>query len=80
MFPTRYNELPTPNQNYDKVKQNSYTVADVEAKAAKAHKTLGFLRRNLRECTKTVRVAMYTSMVRPTLEYASSSWNPYKAV
>ena len=45
--------------------------------AAKASKTHGFLRRNLRECTMTVRVATYTSMVRPTFENASSSWDPY---
>ena len=49
----------------------------VEATAAKASRTLGFLRRNLRECSKPVREAAYTSMVRPTLEYASSAWDPY---
>lgn len=42
----------------------------VEATAAKASKTLGFLR---------VRDATYTGMVRPTLDYASSSWDPYLA-
>ena len=35
----------------------------IETKAAKASKTLGFLRRNLRECSKPDREAAYTSMV-----------------
>ena len=49
-----------------------------QATAAKASRTLGFLRRNLKDCSKQVRSTTYKSMVRPTMEYSSSSWDPYK--
>ena len=42
----------------------------------KGNKTLGFIRRNLKDCTKPVKSAAYTSMMRPTMEYASSVWDP----
>ena len=48
----------------------------VDATVAKASKTLGFLRRNLSECTTHVKSAAYTSLVRPTLEYSSAVWDP----
>ena len=47
-----------------------------QATAAKASRTLGFLRRNFRDCSKQVRATTYKSMVRPTMEYASTSWDP----
>ena len=37
-----------------------------------------FLRKNFRECTPKVKSATYTTMVRPTLEYASAVWDPHK--
>ena len=49
-----------------------------QATAAKASHTLEFLRRNLKDCSKQVRSTTYKSMVCPTMEYASSSWDPYK--
>jgi hypothetical protein len=30
----------------------------------------------LKDCTKPVKSAAYTSMVRPTMEHASSVWDP----
>ena len=50
----------------------------IDATTAKASKTLGFFnkRRNLSECTKQVKSAAYTSLVRPTLEYVSAAWDP----
>ena len=50
----------------------------IQATAAKASCTLGFLRRNFRDCSKQVRATTYKSMVQPTMEYASTSWDPYK--
>ena len=44
---------------------------------AKASRTLGFLRRNLRNCPQKLRELAYTSMCRSVLEYASSIWDPY---
>jgi hypothetical protein len=39
----------------------------------KANKTLGFLRRNL----KIVKAQACKSLVRPSLEYACSVWDPH---
>ena len=47
----------------------------VDAVAAKASRTLGFLRRNLGECSMEVKSTAYTSLVRPVLDYASPAWN-----
>ena len=43
----------------------------------KGNRTLGFLRRNFRDCTTQVKAATYTTMVRPTLEYATTVWDPH---
>jgi hypothetical protein len=32
---------------------------------------------NFRDCSKSVGEQSYTTMVRPTLEYASAAWDPY---
>ena len=45
--------------------------------AAKANKTLGLIRRTLKPCSREVKQSAYMMLVRPTLEYASSSWNPH---
>ena len=45
--------------------------------AAKANKTLGLTRRTLKPCSSEVKERAYMMLVRPTFEYASSSWNPY---
>ena len=45
--------------------------------AAKANKTLGLIRRTLKPCYSEVKERAYKTLVRPNLEYASSSWNPY---
>ena len=45
---------------------------------AKSCKTLGFLRRNLQGCRPDVKSAAYSTMVRPTLEYAATVWDPYQ--
>ena len=39
--------------------------------------TLGFLRRNLKNCPAECRKLAYISLVRSTLEYGSSFWDPY---
>ena len=43
----------------------------------KANSTLGFLRRNLKNCPEECRKLAYISLVRSTLEYGSSIWDPY---
>ena len=44
----------------------------------KANKTLGFIRRNLGDCTAPVKAAAYSTVVRPVLEYSSTVWNPHQ--
>ena len=43
----------------------------------KANRTLCFLRRTLFSCPQNVEEAAYKGMVRPTLEYGSSVWDPH---
>ena len=42
----------------------------------KCNYKLGFLRRNLRRCPQKLKETAYLSLVRPTLEYATSVWDP----
>lgn len=46
---------------------------------AKANRTLGFLRRNLRNCPRQLRQLAYFSLVRSRLEYAATIWDPHLA-
>ena len=41
-----------------------------------ANKTLNFIKRNLGSCTKDTKAAAYTALVRPSIEYCSSVWDP----
>ena len=43
----------------------------------KANATLGFLRRNLRNVPENCRKTAYISLVRSTMEYGATIWNPY---
>jgi hypothetical protein len=43
----------------------------------KAGSTLGFLRRNLRNCPTECRRLAYIALVRSTLEYGAAVWDPY---
>ena len=43
----------------------------------KAGATVGFLRRNLRNCPKECRWLAYIALVRSRLEYAETVWDPY---
>ena len=43
-----------------------------------ANRTLGFLRRNLHNCTRDIKHTAYNALVRPSLEYCSAVWDPYK--
>ena len=45
---------------------------------SKAQRTLGLLRRNLHGCGEKTKGTAYTIMIRPTLEYASTAWDPYE--
>ena len=44
--------------------------------ANKASRTLGFIKRNVKTLFQGTRELAYKSLVRPTIEYASSVWSP----
>ena len=82
----RHTEYRLQGQTLEVVDSGKYlgvTISDdlswhkyVDAVAAKESRTLGFLQRNLGECTMEVKSKAYTSLVRPLLEYASPAWDP----
>lgn len=45
---------------------------------AKGNRSLGCLRRNFNDCTTQVKASIYTTIVRPAVEYASTVWDPYR--
>ena len=45
---------------------------------SKASKVLNFVNRNLSNCLQSTKEAAYLSLFRPTLEYASSVWDPHQ--
>lgn len=44
---------------------------------AKANRTLGFVKRNVKTKSEQVKELAYNSLVRPQVEYAASVWSPY---
>ena len=44
--------------------------------SSKANQTLGFLKRNLKINSRTIKEKAYKSIVRPKLEYCSTVWDP----
>ena len=48
----------------------------IGAITAKANRTLGLLKRNIRVPEPDVRARAYKSLVRPQVEFASSVWDP----
>lgn len=51
----------------------------IEAVTKKVNNSLAFLRRNIYQCprqTKVMCYMLYTTLVRPQMEYASMIWDP----
>ena len=46
----------------------------------KANRTLGFIKPNLNGCKPQIKSMAYQTLVRPTLEYASTVWDPHHQV
>ena len=49
----------------------------VDKISKKASSTLGFVMRNTRKCTLSCRKTAYIALVRSTLEYGSTVWDPF---
>ena len=45
--------------------------------AGKANRVLGFLRRNINDCSTKVKAISYITMVRPIMEHGSAAWDPH---
>ena len=45
---------------------------------AKASQLFNFLRRNLSNCSPSVKATAYLTIFHPVLEYAASLWDPYQ--
>jgi len=52
-------------------------IPHIDSVVLKATKVLNFIKRNLCKCSTTSKLKAYISLVRPILEYANSSWDPY---
>ena len=50
----------------------------IKAMTSRANKTLAFIRRNLWQCSSSVKQQAYTALVRSQLEYGASIWDPYR--
>ena len=46
----------------------------------RANRALGFVKRNLRVKSRTLKERAYLSLVRPQIEYCSSIWDPRKGI
>ena len=44
----------------------------------KCNKTMSFIMRNLKNCPHNIKATCYTTLVRPTLEYACPVWDPHR--
>lgn len=44
----------------------------------KASRTLNFIKRTLSKCSSDVKTTAYFTLVRPTLEYAATVWDPHQ--
>ena len=49
----------------------------VDNTTRKGMKSLGFLRRNLRKCSRGIKTTCYNTLGRPIVEYASCVWDPH---
>ena len=86
VIPTEYTLHGHTLEVVDSAKYLGVTISEdlqwskhIDNTVSKANRTMGFIRRNLRDCTKPVKAAAYTTMTRPTLEYASTVWDPHSS-
>jgi len=55
----------------------SWSSSHVHSIHSRANSILGFLRRTLRRCSAKLKETAYIMLVRSTLEYAASFWDPH---
>ena len=52
--------------------------SQVAKATAKANKSLGFIKRNVNSTSAATKELAYTALVHPTIEYASTVWDPHQ--
>ena len=77
-----------PSSNTNTVEARKYlgvTISDnltwdrhIDNIVSEGNKTLGFIRRNVKDFSKPVKAAAYSTIVRPSVEYACLVWDPPK--
>ena len=60
------------------IHKSSSWVSHIDKITKKANSTLAFLGCNVSRCPTIIKAQCYTTLVRPTIEYASSIWSPSK--
>lgn len=75
------NDIPLESTNSYKylgvhITSNLSWAMHVEQIINKANRTLGYLRRNFSKAPSSLKLALYKTLIRPKLEYASSIWDP----
>ena len=50
----------------------------IQKVVTKANRNLNMVRRNLSKCTTKIKCQAYLSLVRPSLEYVQTVWDPYQ--
>ena len=50
----------------------------IQKVTGKANRNLHFIKRNLYKASTEMKSAAYTTLIRPTLEYAQTVWDPYE--
>ena len=83
VLPTQYELHGHTLEVVDSSKYLGVTIKDdlswgtqIQNTVSKVNRTLGFLRRNTKDWTKPVKDLTYKAMIRPTMEYASTVWDP----
>ena len=60
-----------------KARNPRYVESPIDQISRKASSTLGFIQRNLKKCPRQVKKTAYIALVRSTLEYGATVWDPY---
>ena len=58
------------------IKDDLSWVTHIQNTVSTAIRTLGFLRRNMKDCTRPMKDLTYKAMIRPIIEYSSTVWDP----
>ena len=72
-------QCPDSQVSWDHSQDELSWSSHVHSIHSRANSTLGFLRRNLRRCPVKLKETAYITLVRSTLKYAASIWDPHLA-